>query len=99
LLSQFIRRMMLMPLDSKMIRFAMKSTPLILMLTLGHTCLVGMCPSGELTTIRHLSSDTGRLYFATYLRKMDECDAPESNNKIVVLELTRNVSRTSSGAS
>jgi hypothetical protein len=30
---------------------------------------------------------------------MNECDAPELNRMIVVLELTRNVPRTTSGAS
>jgi hypothetical protein len=30
---------------------------------------------------------------------MNECDAPKSNNMTVVLELTRNVPRTTSGAS
>jgi hypothetical protein len=58
-----------------------------------------MSPPGELTTIQYLSRDTSRLYFATYAIEMNKCNAPESNNMIVVLELMRNVSRTTSGAS
>jgi hypothetical protein len=67
-------------------------------LTLGHTCLAGMSPPRELTTIQHLSRDTDRLYFAIYSAEMNECDAPESNNMIVVLELARNVLITTFGA-
>jgi hypothetical protein len=58
-----------------------------------------MSPPGELTTIWYLSRDTGRLYFATYLAEMNECDAPESNSMIVALELARNVPKTTFGAS
>jgi hypothetical protein len=50
-----------------------------------------MSPPGELTTIRHLRRDTGILYFATYAVEMNKCDAPESNNMIVVLELEHTV--------
>jgi hypothetical protein len=70
-----------------MIRLAIKFTLLILMWSVGHTCLAGMSPPGELTTIRYLSRDTGRLYFVEYSIEMNEFDAPESNNMIVVLEL------------
>jgi hypothetical protein len=99
LLSQSIPSITPIPLESRMTRFAMKSTPLILMLSLGHTCLAGMSPTGVLTTIQYLSRGTDRLYFATYSAEMNECDAPKSNNMTVVLELTRNVPRTTSGAS
>jgi hypothetical protein len=77
----------------------MKFTPLILMLTPGHTCLAGMSPHGELHIIQHLSRDTGRLYFTTYSVEMNERNAPELTNMIVVLELTRNVPRTTFDAS
>jgi hypothetical protein len=33
--------------------------------------------------------DNGILYFCTKLAAMNECDAPESNNTIALLSLTR----------
>jgi hypothetical protein len=69
-----------MPFDSKTIRLATKSTPLILSFTFGHSCLAGISPLGELTIIYLLSRAMGRLCFSTYAADMKEWDAPESNS-------------------
>jgi hypothetical protein len=42
--------------------------------------------------------DKGRLYFYTKLAAMNECDAPESNNTIALLSLTRITPMMTSGA-
>jgi hypothetical protein len=41
----------------------------------------------------------GRLYFSTYIADMKEWDAAKSNNTTVEVALTRNITRTTSGAS
>jgi hypothetical protein len=85
--------------ESKTMRLAIKSTPLILRFTIGHNYLVGISPPGELTIIWHLSKDMGILYFSTYATDMKECDVLESNTTIAEVALTRNISRTTSRAS
>jgi hypothetical protein len=42
---------------------------------------------------------TGILCLSIYAAKINECDTPESNRIIVVVELTENIPRTTSGAS
>jgi hypothetical protein len=91
--------MMSMPFDSKTIRLATKSTPLILRFTFGHSYLTGISPPGELTIISHLSRAMGRLCFATYAVDMKECDALESNSTTAEVSLTKNIPMTTSGAS
>jgi hypothetical protein len=50
-LNQSMPRMMSMPLESRMMRFSRKSTPLMVILTAGHICFVLISPLGELTSI------------------------------------------------
>jgi hypothetical protein len=65
----------------------------------GHTWLAGISPPGELTIMRHLSMAIGILCLSTYAPEINECDIPESNMTIAVVELIENISRTTSGAS
>jgi hypothetical protein len=76
-----------------------KVYPLILRFTFGHSCLAGISPPRELTTIWHLSRAMGRLCFSTYVADMKECDAPESNSTTAEMLLTENIPMTTSGAS
>jgi hypothetical protein len=71
--------MMSMPLKSKRMRFDRKSTPLILILTAGHICLVFISSPGELTSMVCFMVAISRLCFATKFDVMNECDALESN--------------------
>jgi hypothetical protein len=71
-------------------RFDGKSTPLMLILTAEHICLVLISPPGELTSMVCFMFAIGRLCFATKLDVMNECDAPESNKTVVGCELVRN---------
>jgi hypothetical protein len=41
----------------------------------------------------------GRLCFSTFAADMKECDAPESNSPTAEVVLTKNIPRTTSGAS
>jgi hypothetical protein len=50
-LNQSIPRMISMPLESKTIRFARKSTTLMVILIAGHICFVVISPPGELTSM------------------------------------------------
>jgi hypothetical protein len=50
-LNQSMPRMMSMPLESKTMRFARKSTPLMVILTAGHICFVLISPPGEQTSM------------------------------------------------
>jgi hypothetical protein len=50
LLNQSMPSMMSIPLESRRIRFDGKSTPLIVILTVGHICFVLISPPGELTS-------------------------------------------------
>jgi hypothetical protein len=88
-----------MPYDSKTIRLAIKSTPLILRFTFGHSCLAGISPPGELTIIRYLSRAMDRLCLSTNATDMKECDALETDNTTVEVSLLKNVPMTTSGAS
>jgi hypothetical protein len=83
--------MMSIFLESKRRRFDGKSTPLMLILTAGHICLVLISPPGELTSMVCFMVGIGRLYFATKLDDMNECDAPESNKTDAGCELVRNI--------
>jgi hypothetical protein len=88
-----------MPFESKIMRLATKSTPLILRFTFGHNCLKGISPPGELTIIWHFSRAMRRLCFTTYVADMKECDAPESNSTTAKVSLMKNIPMTTSGAS
>jgi hypothetical protein len=79
-------------------KLAKNSTPVIRMVTLGYTCLAYISPPGELTIIQFLSMDKVMLYFCTKLAAMNEFDAPESNNMIALLSLTRIIPMITSGA-
>ena len=59
-------------------RFDRMCTPLILRLTAAHNRLVLILPPGELTNMVQSMDAMGKLYFATKLDDMKECDAPES---------------------
>jgi hypothetical protein len=98
LLSQSIPSITSIPFHSRTMRLAKNSTPLIRMLTIEHTCLASISPLGELTIIQFFSTDNGRLYSHTKLATTNECDAPESNNTIALLSLTRIVPMITSGA-
>jgi hypothetical protein len=87
------------PHDSKTIKLATKSTPLILRFTFGHSYLAGISPLRELTIIWHLSRAMGRLCFSTYAADMKECDAPESNSTTAEMSLKENIPMTTSRAS
>jgi hypothetical protein len=60
-------------------RFDGKSTPLMVILMGGHISLVLISPPGELTSMVCFMFAIGRLYFATKLDVMNQCDALESN--------------------
>jgi hypothetical protein len=74
--------MMSMPLESKMIRFAKKSTPLMIILTAGPICCVLMSPPGRLTSMGCFIIDMARWCFATNANDIKEWDAPESNKTV-----------------
>jgi hypothetical protein len=48
-----------------------------------HICLVFISPPGELTIMVYFMMVMGRLYFATNLYAMKDCDAPESNKTVL----------------
>jgi hypothetical protein len=95
-LNQSIPRMMSMPLESKMMRFAKKSIPSMVILTVKHLCFVLISPLGELTSMACFIIDMGRWYFATNVDDLKQCDAPESNRTIVGCELAKNIPNTTS---
>jgi hypothetical protein len=66
-----------------MMRFDKKSIPLVAILIAGHICLVFISPPGELTIMVYFMMVMGRLYFATNLDAMMECDAMKSNKTVV----------------
>ena len=80
-------------------RFDRKSTPLILRLTVRHKRLVLISPPGELTNMVQSMVAIGKLYFATKLADMNECDAPESNRIIAGCEFAKNIPYTTSVSS
>jgi hypothetical protein len=70
-LNQSTPRMIFMPLESMMMRFDKKSTPLTIPIV-GHICLVFISSLGELTSMVYFMIVIGRLYFATNLDDMKE---------------------------
>jgi hypothetical protein len=90
--------MMYMPLESKMMRFAKKSIPLMVILTAGHICFVLISTPSELTSMVCFIIDMGRWYFATNVDDIKECDAPDSNKTIAGCELVKNIPSTTSWA-
>jgi hypothetical protein len=79
-------------------RFDGKSTPLMVILMGGHISLVHISPLGELTSMVCFMFAIGRLYFATKLDVMNQCDALESNKIVAGCELVRNIPNTTSCA-
>jgi hypothetical protein len=70
----------------------------MLILTAGHICLVLLSPPGELISMVYFMIVIGRLYFATKLDDMNECDALESNKTVARCELARNIPNITSWA-
>jgi hypothetical protein len=70
----------------------------MLILTIGDICLVLTSPPGDLTSMVCFMVVIGRLYFATKIDDMNECDAPESNKTIACCELLRNIPNITSWA-
>jgi hypothetical protein len=79
-------------------RFDEKSTPLMLILTAGHICLVLISPPCELTSMVCFIFAINRLCFATKLDVMNECVALESSKIVARCELVRNIHNTTSCA-
>jgi hypothetical protein len=90
-LNQSMPRIISMPLESMMMRFDKKSTPLMEILIAGHICLVFISPSGELTIMVYFMMLMGRLCFATNFDDTKECDALKSNKIVVGYEFARNI--------
>jgi hypothetical protein len=86
-LHQSMPRMMSMPLESRMMKFARKSTPLILILIVGHICFVLISPPGELTSMVCFIIVMGRWCFAANVDDTKECDAPKSNKTVADVSL------------
>jgi hypothetical protein len=66
-----------MPLESMMMRFDKKYTPLMAILIARHICLVFIFPPGELTIMVYFMMVMGKLCFATNFDDMKECNALE----------------------
>jgi hypothetical protein len=65
-----------------MMRFAKKSTYLLVILTAKHICFILISPPGELTSMVWFIIDMGKWYFATNADEIKECDAPTSNKTV-----------------
>ena len=72
-------------------RLERNSTPLMFILSLGHTCLDIISPPGEATNKLFFIKIIGMLYHATHRVDINECEAPESNNMVTGLELIENI--------
>jgi hypothetical protein len=70
----------------------------MLILTVGHICLVLILPPSELTSMVCFMVAIGRLCFATKLNDMNEWDALESNKIVAGCELVGNIPGTTSWA-
>jgi hypothetical protein len=88
--------MISMPLESKTIRFARKSTPLMVILIAGHICLVLNSPLGELTSMVCFVIVMGSWCLITNDDDIKECDAPKSNKTVAGCELAWNIPNTTS---
>jgi hypothetical protein len=73
-----------------------KVYPLMAILIAGHISLVFISPPDELTSMVYFMIVIDRLYFATNLDDMKECDAPKSNKIVAGCEFARNVPNTTS---
>src|SRR6266542_3795082 len=82
LTNQSIPRMISSLLDSRMMRLDGKSTPLMLMLTLGQSFWVFIFPPGVLTIIGSFINAVCKLFWATNEVDMNECVAPESKRTV-----------------
>jgi hypothetical protein len=83
-------------LESKTIRFARKSTPLMVILITGHICFVRISPPGELTSMVYFMIVIGSRCLTTNDDDIKECDAPESNKTVAGCELAKNIPNTTS---
>jgi hypothetical protein len=83
-------------LESMMMRFDKKSTPLMAILIARHIYLVFISPPSELTIMVYFMIVVGRLCFGTNFDGMKECDAPESNKIVAGCEFARNIPNTTS---
>jgi hypothetical protein len=88
--------MIYMPLESKTIRFARKSTPLMVILIAGHICFVRISPPGELISMVCFMIVMGSWCLTINDDDIKECDAPESNKTVARCELARNIPNTTS---
>jgi hypothetical protein len=70
----------------------------MLILTARHICLVLISPLGELTSMVYFMVAIGRLYFATKLDDMNECDARKSNKIVAGCQLATNIPNITSWA-
>jgi hypothetical protein len=70
----------------------------MLILIVGHTCLVLIFPLGELKNMVCFMVAIRRLCFAMKLDDMKKCEAPESNKIVAECELARNIPNTTSWA-
>jgi hypothetical protein len=68
----------------------------MLILTVGHIRLVLISPWGELKNMLCFMVAMDRLYFATKLDDMKECNAPKSNKTVAGCELARSIVNTTS---
>jgi hypothetical protein len=68
----------------------------MLILTVGHICLVLISPPDELTSMVCFMIVIDSLYLATKLDDMNECDVPESNKTVAGCELARNMTNITS---
>jgi hypothetical protein len=95
-LNQFMPRIISMPLESMMMRFHKKSTPLMAILTARHKCLVFISPLGELTIMVYFRMVMDKLCFTTTFDVMKECNDPDSNKIIEGCKFARNIPNTTS---
>jgi hypothetical protein len=85
-----------MLMESMMMRFDTKSTPLMEILITRHICLVFISFPSELTSMVYFMMAMSRLHLATNFNDMKKCDAPESNKIVAGCEFARNIPNTTS---
>jgi hypothetical protein len=95
-LYQSIPRIISTPVESMMMRFDKKSTPLMAILIIGHICLVFISPPGELTIMVYFVMVMGKLCLATNFDDMKESDALELNKIVAGCDFARNIPNTTS---
>jgi hypothetical protein len=83
-------------LESMMMRFDKKYTPLMAILIAGHIYLVFISPPGELTIMVYFMMVMGQFCLATNFDDMNECNASKSNKIVAGCEFARNIPNTTS---